>query len=184
MYLLKCFCRRVKYISYYSIIVNPMNTQILIWGNLNIHIALIFPAKYIWIFIAASYKNCFSIFRLFFFNPDLGPHRHWGIHLSQNWFMPLTISFPWLILKKMFLFSSISPGPVPHRPCIIHLYNLNTDGQQLHQHQQNEQPPLTSTHWTQKYDIWRWKSRSSIGRVTKMWVKPVNGIPPHHILDN
>jgi len=32
---------------------------------------------------------------------------------------------------------------------------LKSDGQQFHQHQQNEQPPPTLTHWTQKipYDV-------------------------------
>jgi len=40
----------------------------------------------------------------------------------------------------------------------------------FHQYQQNEQSHLTSTHWTQKdRNIWRWKSRSWHGTVTKRW---------------
>jgi len=49
--------------------------------------------------------------------------------------------------------------------------SLYSYGQQFHQCQQNEQPPFTLTHWTQKGDnyIWRWRSRSWLGTGTKMW---------------
>ena len=36
------------------------------------------------------------------------------------------------------------------------MFNLNSDGQQFHQYQQNEQPPFTSNHLTQK----KWISRN------------------------
>ena len=48
--------------------------------------------------------------------------------------------------------------------------SLNSDGQQLHQYQQYEQPTLTSNHWTQNdHDIWHWKSSSWLGENTNMW---------------
>jgi len=57
--------------------------------------------------------------------------------------------------------------------------SLNSDGQQFHQYQQNEQSPLTLTHWTQKreHNIWHWKSMSPLGTGKKCGkTKPVNGI--------
>jgi hypothetical protein len=36
--------------------------------------------------------------------------------------------------------------------------SLNSDGKQLHQYQQNKQPPFISNHWTFKdHDECRWK---------------------------
>ena len=56
---------------------------------------------------------------------------------------------------------------------------MNNDGQQFHQYQQmrNHLSPQTIEH-KKNHDIWHWKSRSWIGRGTKMLrVKPVNVIP-------
>jgi hypothetical protein len=40
---------------------------------------------------------------------------------------------------------------------------LNSDGQQFHQYQQNEQSPLSLTHWTQKdHDISHWYNKMFI----------------------
>jgi hypothetical protein len=52
---------------------------------------------------------------------------------------------------------------------IIKKKSLNTDGKQFHQYQQNNQSPLTKSHWTQKGndDERRWKSRSWFGTDTK-----------------
>jgi poly(3-hydroxyalkanoate) synthetase len=40
--------------------------------------------------------------------------------------------------------------------------SLNSDGQQYRQYPQNEQPPLTSNHWTLK-------KKTTNGSATKMW---------------
>ena len=55
---------------------------------------------------------------------------------------------------------------------------LNSDGQQFHQYQQNEQPPLTFTHWilkkTMTYDIG--DPDPGLNQAKKCGgVKPVNG---------
>ena len=53
---------------------------------------------------------------------------------------------------------------------------LNSDTQQIHQCQQNKQPPLTSNHWTKKaHDIWRWNP--GIGTKNFYGAKPINKIP-------
>jgi hypothetical protein len=57
--------------------------------------------------------------------------------------------------------------------------SLNSDGQQLHQYQQNEQAPLTSNHWAPQnattYDV----GNKVIMQVQQRGgLKPVNEIPP------
>jgi len=50
--------------------------------------------------------------------------------------------------------------------------NLNNDSHQFHQYQQNKQSSLAhrnSLNTMKDHDIWHWKSRSWLGKCTKMW---------------